>query len=771
MKILDNDVVREDWQRRTRRLVEGLAIHRLLRTDPAVLAPLLESRLKRLMEVHGVTVVDPDKTLEQIRSYTVAGPLDRYEIAPSDRRRSSVDSLDHEEAKRLDEALTLLGNLSCVVFVEHLTELFRFYRPMGDQVDPTFDTVSGKKSGVERPGMKISLNLWSERSVTVTVEKSKTNLRADEDLDVKIPLEVTINAESLPDAIDCVLNTMDKGGVLWSNSRDCRLEDCIMVSPFDSFVTIKIISDILFGDRYDVMELGSYGDDQHDFPLSLLSYVMPSVRGSASYHAYLDHEEECDRLRAAVATLLLDECVCGDVLAEDGSALSTASGDGDAWMLQPTKDREEDEQIMLDFVPAVLAVNIPMIDGASILDARAQEGLETADDVILRASGDPYYADGGLAARRHGMGALMTVVFGGHMADQLFDPSGGFMASVFRGLRMDRGELEVRLADTVAKTHVFDRILDEASYDCYPETRYGMFNYGADTLGDVKRLSSKLDDDTELPEGPDGLWTSGSSNKSIVIRRSPLIDVGKDSYRLEGDAIKTLEEELSGVGGEVDPGLRALEILHVVHRASLFDRAMLDERGWRGLRLLDVLLIGMLMHTFYSNIDGIRLEPDSEAVELLRPMTVDVIEAWTKDFPNMAEDGVRYSDGQQWMMDQAPRLRNADARNSDYMTQEDLSLLHRINRVTFRNLLTALESTGSGRSLMAVFQAWDESVLRLVEDMTVSKILSVSGVSDDMPEDFVSNECLMKWRSSAMDAVMEVLGEVQDRESPDALAR
>lgn len=29
----------------------GLAIHRLLRTDPAVLAPLLESRLNRLMEV------------------------------------------------------------------------------------------------------------------------------------------------------------------------------------------------------------------------------------------------------------------------------------------------------------------------------------------------------------------------------------------------------------------------------------------------------------------------------------------------------------------------------------------------------------------------------------------------------------------------------------------------------------------------------------------------------------------------------------------------
>lgn len=591
--------------------------------------------------------------------------------------------------------------------------------------------------------MKISLDLWSERSVTVTVEKSKTNLRVDEDLDVKIPLRMTINAESLPDAIDCVLDTI-KGGVLWSNSRDCRLEDCIMASSFDSFVTIKIISDILFGDHYDVMELGSYGDDQHDFPLSLLSYAMPSVRGDASYRAYLDHEEECDRLRAAIATLLLDECGRGDVLAKDGSAQTTVTDDEDGWMLQPTKAREENEQIMLDFVPAVLAVNIPMIDGASILDARAHEGLETADDVILRASGDPYYVDGGLTTRSHGMGALMTVAFGGHMADQLFDPSGGFMASAFRALRMDREELEIRLADTVAKTHVFDRILDEASYDCYPETRYGMFNYGADTLGDVKWLASKLDDNTELPEGPDGLWTTGASNKSIVSRRSPLIDVGKDSYRLEGDAIKTLEEELSGVTGEVDPGLRALEVLHVVHRASLFGRAMLDERGWRGLRLLDVLLIGMLMHTFYSNIDGIRLEPDAEAVELLRPATVDVIEAWTKDFPNMAEDGVRYSDGQRWMIDQAPRLRDADARNSDCITQEDLSLLHRINRVTFRNLLTTLESTGSGRSLMAVFRAWDKSVLKLVEDMTVSEILSVSGVGDDMPEDFVSNGRLME---------------------------
>lgn len=35
MKILDGDVVREDRRRRTRRLAEGLAIHRLLRTDPA----------------------------------------------------------------------------------------------------------------------------------------------------------------------------------------------------------------------------------------------------------------------------------------------------------------------------------------------------------------------------------------------------------------------------------------------------------------------------------------------------------------------------------------------------------------------------------------------------------------------------------------------------------------------------------------------------------------------------------------------------------------
>ena len=51
MKILDGDVVREDRVRRTRRSGGGLAIHRLLKTDPAVLAPLLESRFNHRMEV------------------------------------------------------------------------------------------------------------------------------------------------------------------------------------------------------------------------------------------------------------------------------------------------------------------------------------------------------------------------------------------------------------------------------------------------------------------------------------------------------------------------------------------------------------------------------------------------------------------------------------------------------------------------------------------------------------------------------------------------
>lgn len=51
MKILDGDVVREGRPEATHQTsVGGLAIHRLLRTDPAVLALLLESRLNHLME-------------------------------------------------------------------------------------------------------------------------------------------------------------------------------------------------------------------------------------------------------------------------------------------------------------------------------------------------------------------------------------------------------------------------------------------------------------------------------------------------------------------------------------------------------------------------------------------------------------------------------------------------------------------------------------------------------------------------------------------------